>query len=210
MNAAPLHKEKLPRRPSPAVANHRVPMLDSPHGAPGSPPAANRLAGLAPHRTPKSTGKVTWRAGGGLTGGALDRLARLTRLAHLPPSGPHLRVAPRRLANLRVGRLPGLIIASGTPLAPPVSPSFSRPLSTPTSPPLSPPSSPCHPCHPSAPRRPPPPRPPRGGPPLPTGTKKVPPSFTLFLFFPFFPFFHAVPIGPLRHHSLPLRVRLLI
>ena len=38
-NGLPLLQEKLPRLPWPAVANHRVLMLDPTHGAPGSPPA---------------------------------------------------------------------------------------------------------------------------------------------------------------------------
>ena len=50
MNAPPLLKEKLPRLPWLAVANHKVPKLDPTHGAPGPPPP--RLARLAPHRTP--------------------------------------------------------------------------------------------------------------------------------------------------------------
>ena len=37
-NGPPLLKEKLPQLPWPTVANHRVPMLDPTHGAPGSPP----------------------------------------------------------------------------------------------------------------------------------------------------------------------------
>ena len=36
-NAPPLLKEKLPRLPRPAVANHRVPMPDTTHRAPGLP-----------------------------------------------------------------------------------------------------------------------------------------------------------------------------
>ena len=52
MNAPLLLEEKLPRLPWPAMANHKVPMLDPTHGAPGTPPPTARLAGLAPHRTP--------------------------------------------------------------------------------------------------------------------------------------------------------------
>ena len=85
MNDVPLLKEKLPRLPSPAVANHTVLMLDPTHGAPDSPPPTPRLARLAPHRTPWVTWRVTWRAGAGSLGGGLAQLARLARLAPLPP-----------------------------------------------------------------------------------------------------------------------------
>ena len=52
-NAPPLLKEKLPRLPWPAVANHRVAMLDPTHGASGSPPPHPPVSPVSPppHRS---------------------------------------------------------------------------------------------------------------------------------------------------------------
>ena len=108
------------------------------------------------------------RAGAGSLGGGL---ARVARLAPLPPQAP--------IRESRHVGYPSCVVGGcrGSSLLP--------------APPFSPPSPCCHPRHPRRPRRPPPPRPPGGGPPPPPGcgrgappaTRRCPP-FSRFLFFP--------------------------
>ena len=53
MNALPLLKEKLPRLPWPAVANHRIPMLQNAHGGTPPPPTEPPVSPLSylPHKS---------------------------------------------------------------------------------------------------------------------------------------------------------------
>ena len=133
MNAPPLLQEKLPRLPWPAVANHRVAMLDPTHGAPGSPPQVSPVS-PPPHSVGHLEGHLAGRRG--VTWWWVSPISPVSPLSPPAPLDPHSRVATHRLPLLRGGGLPGRILAPGTPLLTPRVPFLLTPLVTPTSPPL--------------------------------------------------------------------------
>ena len=119
MNAPPLLKEKLPRLPRPAVANHRVPTLDPTHGAPGSPPPHPPFSPVSP--PPHPIGHLEGHLAGRrpVTWWWVSPISPVSPSSPPTPPGPHSRVATRRLLLVRGGRLPALILAPGTPLLTP-------------------------------------------------------------------------------------------
>ena len=129
MNAPPLLKEELPRLPWPAVANHRVPILDPTCGAPGPPPPPVSPVGppLHPigHLEEHLAGqrRVTWWW--------VSLISPVSPISPPVPQGPHSRVATSRLPLPRGGGLPGFILAPGTPLLTPRVPFLLTPLVTP-------------------------------------------------------------------------------
>ena len=131
MNAPPLLKKKVPRLPWAAVANHRGPMLDPTHGAPGPPP---------PPTPPISLVSPPPQPIGHLEGHLAGRCwvtwwwvspSPVSPISPPTPPSPLLQVATRRLPLFRGGGLPGRILAPGTPLLNPCVPFLLTPLVTP-------------------------------------------------------------------------------